>query len=420
MFTPVEAFIGWRYTRARRRTRFVSLISSISIAGVALGIASLITILSIMNGFERELRERILGMAAHLSVKPEQGALGDWRAAAAVLRADRRVAATAPYVEGEAMLTHYNAVQGALVRGVLPAEEAGVSVVAARMKAGTLDSLTGGAFNIVLGRGLADALGLGVGDEVTLVLPEPIRTATGMLPRLKRCRVTGIFEAGVQDYDSSVAFMHLEDAAKVFRLGSGVSGVRARLGDPFTASELGAALNAGPALRALPGAVHATNWTETHVNLFRALKTEKIVMFVILMLSIGVAAFNLVSTLVMVVAEKIAEIAILRTLGMTPRRVLGIFLYQGALIGAAGIVAGVAVGVLLAANVETIVGALERWFHFKILPPDVYYISEIPAELRPQDVVIAIAISIVLCLSAPLYPAWVASRTRPAEVLRHE
>lgn len=420
MFTPVEAFIGWRYTRAKRRTRFVSLISSISITGVALGIAALVTILSIMNGFERELRDRILGMAAHLSVKAERGALVDWRAAAAALRADPRVAATAPYVEGEVMLTHVDAVQGALIRGVLPDEEAGVSVLGTRMKAGKLDSLAGGAFNIVLGRGLADALQLGLGDEVALVLPEPIRTATGMLPRLKRCRVTGIFEAGVQDYDTAVAFMHLADAAKVFRLGDGVSGVRARLGDPFAATAVSAALNASPALRALPGGVQATNWTETHVNLFRALKTEKVVMFVILMLSIGVAAFNLVSTLVMVVAEKTAEIAILRTLGMTPRRVLGIFLYQGALIGAAGIVAGTAAGVLLAANVEPIVATLERVFHFKILPPDVYYISEIPAELRAQDVVVAIAISAVLCLAAPLYPAWVASRTRPAEVLRHE
>lgn len=417
MLTPVEIFLGWRYTRARRRSKSVSLISSISIAGVAIGIAALITILSVMNGFERELRERILGMAAHLTLTSDHGGLGAWKALTATLRAQAGVRGVAPFVDGEALMTQYNNVQGVLVRGVLPAAEASVSTIQSTMQAGDFNALTPGAFNIILGRGLAESVQAVVGSQITLVLPEPIRVATGMVPRLRRFTVVGIFEAGVQEYDSATAYVHIEDAAKLFRVRDGVGGLRLKLDNAFAATGLKTLLRA----QALVGdEVKLTDWTETHVNLFRALKTEKIVMFVILALSIGVAAFNLVSTLVMVVSEKYTEVAILRTLGMTPRRVLTVFLVQGAFIGAAGIALGVGAGVLLAANVERLVGAVERLFGFKFLPADVYYISEIPSQLAASDVLIAIGLAVVLCLVAPLYPAWLASRTNPAEALRYE
>lgn len=420
MFTPVELFLAWRYTRARRRSQFVSLISAISIAGVALGIAALITILSIMNGFERELRERILGMAAHLTISAQAGPLADWQTLADLAHEARDVIGVAPYVSGEALMTRLGAVQGARIEGVLPAAEASVSVLQSRMRRGDFGALAPGSFAIVLGRGLADALRADVGTDVTLLLPEPIRTAAGILPRLKRFHVVGIFEAGVQEYDTATAFVHMDDAARMFRLRGGVSGLRIKLADAF------AVARAEQALRALPQfADHAptlaiSDWTATHTNLFRALKVEKIVMFVILLLSVGVAAFNLVSTLVMVVAEKHTEVAVLRTLGMTSGRILRVFIAQGALIGFAGIALGTALGITLAVNVETIVAGAEQLFHFKILSPDVYYISEIPSELEAADVAAALLLSVVLCLAAPLYPAWAASRTNPAEALRYE
>lgn len=418
MFNPVEAFIGWRYTRARRRTRFVSLISAISIGGVALGIAALVTILSIMNGFEREMRNRLLGLAAHIVVeRPPQVAL-DAAALGARLAAYPGVAGVAPFVAGEALLTFRGDVQGVRINGVTPQAEAAVSAAPTLTRDGSFDALAPGEFNIVLGRGLADTLRARVGDDITLVLPEPMRTAAGVLPRLKRFTVCGIFEAGVQDYDMSMAFVHLDDATRVFRA-DGITGYRVRLDDPVAAPGMVA-----PLARALAdiggGALRLSDWTETNSNLFRALRTEKIVMFVILLLSVAVAAFNLVSTLVMVVAEKHAEIAILKTLGMTPARILRVFIAQGVLIGAAGVVIGAALGVLLALNVEQIVAAAEQFFGFRVLSPDVYYISRIPSELEWTDLLVALAAASVLCLVAPLYPAWQASRTQPAEALRYE
>lgn len=419
MFLPVEAFIGWRYTRARKRTRFVSLISAISIGGVALGIAALVTILSIMNGFEREMRERMLGLAAHLvvdlphSVVPEAGALQS------ALSAAPMVTGVAPFVAGEALLTFRGDVQGVRVEGVRPELERAVSAVGELTHEGDFNSLQAGTFNIVLGRGLADTLRARVGDAVTVVLPEPMRTAAGILPRLKRFTVSGIFDAGVQDYDTSVAFVHLEDAARVFRVADGISGFRVRLADPFRAPELVAPLQRTLAAAGIPG-LRLTDWTQTNSNLFRALKTEKIVMFVILLLSVAVAAFNLVSTLVMVVAEKHAEIAVLVTMGMTPGRILRVFIAQGVLIGSAGIVVGTLLGVVLALNVEHLVAFVERLFHFRILSPDIYYISKIPSELKMSDLLTALGLASLLCLLAPLYPAWQASRTQPAAALRYE
>lgn len=414
MFIPVEAFIGWRYTRARRRTRFVSLISAIAIGGVALGIAALITILSIMNGFERELRDRLLGMSAHITIDSPAGPLPDAAASAALIGSAAQVVGVAPFITAEALLTHQGEVHGVRVFGIQPAREDQVTSVGSRMRRGDFNALQAGRFNVVLGRGLAEALRVELGERVTLVLPEPMRTAAGVVPRLKQVTVVGIFEAGVQDYDEATAFMALEDTGRIFRTAGRITGWRARLADPFQAPSVAAQLQARlPDLR-------VSDWTTTHTNLFRALQTEKIVMFVILLLSVAVAAFNLVSTLVMVVGEKQTEIAVLATLGMTPRRILRVFMTQGLMIGVAGVALGSTAGVLVALNVETIVGGLEALFHFQILSADVYYISRIPAELVPLDVVIAVLAATLLCLLAPLYPAWQASRIRPAEALRHE
>ncbi len=416
MFTPVETFIAWRYTRAQRRTQSVSLIAAISISGVALGIAALLTILSIMNGFGREMRERLLGMTAHVEVEAVAGTIPDWAALGAQLAAQPGVVGWAPLIEGQALLTRQNAVQGAQVRGIDPALEASVSALPRHLRAGSLHALEAGRFRILIGAGIAEALGLAVGDGVMLVLAEPLRTASGMLPRLKRFEVAGIFEAGVQEFDTATVFVNLRDAQRVFRRQEGVDALRLLAKDPFELEALLAGLPVKHAGKVLKG----TTWTERHVNLFRALETEKIVMFVILLLSVGVAAFNLVSTLVMVVTEKTAEIAILQTLGLTPRRVLRVFLTQGALIGSAGVVVGTVVGVVLGTRIETIIAWLEAALGFKILAPDVYYISHIPARLEPVDVVVTLCFSLILCLLAPLYPAWLASRTRPAVELRHE
>ncbi|MSR14635.1 MAG: lipoprotein-releasing ABC transporter permease subunit [Gammaproteobacteria bacterium] len=415
MFTPIESFIAWRYTRSRRRTHLVSFIAATSISGVALGIMALITILSIMNGFEREMRERLLGMTAHLEINSTAKTPQDWSSIGAEVEALEAVAAWAPYIEGQAMLAEAGNVQGVAVHGIEPAREANVSVLAARMQIGQLEALAPGRFNVIIGRGLADSLRLTPGDDVTLILAEPLRTATGMLPRLKRFHVVGIFEAGVQEYDTASVFIHLDDAARMFRR-AGAQGLHITLHDPFAiAAARGAILQR-------PGAQNLVvqDWTTRHASLFRALETEKIVMFVILLLSVGVAAFNLVSTLVMVVAEKHTEIAILQTLGMTPPRILRIFFTQGALIGLTGVVVGGTAGIWLARHIENVIAWIEEAFHFKILAPDVYYISHIPAQLEATDVFVTLGCAVVLCLIAPLYPAWIASRTRPAEALRYE
>jgi len=386
--------------------------------GVALGVAALITILSIMNGFESELRDRILGMAAHIVIESDHGQLSQWRNVA--LNADQQpnVVASAPYIRREAMLTHYESVQGAVIRGVVPAAEIGVSVVSNKLVDGEL-ALSDGRYNVVLGRGLANALRARVGNRVTLIAPEPMRTPAGMVPRLRRFNVVGIFEAGVHEYDTSLALVHLEDAKRMFRYGDGISGVRLKLADPFDAPQVGARLVQTLQMSGSE-VLRVTDWTQTNVNLFRALKTEKMVMFIILALTIAVAAFNLVSTLVMVVAEKGSEIAILQTLGMTRTRIIRVFFIHGGLIGIVGIIVGVVLGVALSNNVHAIVSAAEELLNFKILSPDVYYISEIPSQLELRDVVVAIVVSVGLCLIAPLYPALIASRTSPVGALRYD
>ena len=415
MFKPVELYIGLRYTRAKRRNHFISFISLTSILGMALGVTALITVLSVMNGFEKELRERILGMTAHATVLGYGEPLRDWRGVAKALERYPEIRGAAPFVRGEAMLTHRGLVHGAIIEGVLPEEEPKVSIVGERMVEGRLGNLKAGEFNIILGRGVAEALRATVGDKVVLVAPEANATPAGILPRLKRFTVAGIFEIGMHEYDAAVVLIHLDDAARVFRTGEGVTAVRIMMEDAFTAPTLSREI-----VNQLPGAYNVVDWTQYHANFFRALKTEKIVMFVILALIVAVAAFNIVSTLVMVVTDKQADVAILRTLGLSPLGVMGIFIVQGVLIGLLGTGLGMLGGVWLATNVETIVPAIERFFQIKFLSPDVYYISEIPSDMRWQDVSYISGVAFVLCLLATLYPAWRASRTQPAEALRYE
>ncbi len=415
MFRPLELYVGLRYTRAKRRNHFISFISLISMLGVALGVAALITVLSVMNGFEKELRTRILGMAAHVTISGFDS-MRDWQRVIDDSRTDPRVVGAAPYVSGQGMLTHREVVHGVLVRGIRPELEGEVSDVADKMVAGSLDALKPGEFGVVLGRDLAYSLGVTLNDKVTLIIPQVSVTPAGVNPRLKRFTVVGLFEVGMYDYDSSLALLNLEDAAKLFQLPEGaVSGVRLKLDDLYAAPQVARQL-AGK----IPPAYRLSDWTRQHANFFRAIRIEKTVMFVILLLIVAVAAFNIVSTLVMTVTDKTSDIAILRTLGATPRRILLIFMVQGSLIGAVGTLIGVVGGVALALNVETLVPAIEHLFGIQFLSADVYYISELPSDLHWSDVFHISWAALAMGFLATLYPAWRASRTQPAEALRYE
>ncbi|MBZ0071256.1 MAG: lipoprotein-releasing ABC transporter permease subunit [Thiohalobacteraceae bacterium] len=415
MFRPYELYIGLRYTRAKRRNHFISFISLISMLGIALGVTALITVLSVMNGFEQELRTRILGMAAHVQIMGYGEGLADWQAIAHIAAENPEVIGTAPYVQAETMLTHGNQVSGAIVRGILPEEEPAVSDVGEHMKIGELTDLQAGKYNIILGSELALLLGAQVGDKIIVVSPQVSVTPVGAIPRLRRFTVSGIFEVGMFEYDRGVALVHLDDAAKLLELGDRVSGVRLKLRDMFEVARVNDEL----AVR-LPADLRLTDWTRQYANFFRAVQTEKRVMFVILTLIVAVAAFNIVSTLVMVVTDKQADIAILRTLGTTPASVMTIFIVQGTIIGAFGTLLGVLGGIGLALNVETIVPFIEQLFGVRFLSPDVYYISKLPSQLEWLDVWRIGGVSFFLSMLATLYPAWRASRTQPAEALRYE
>lgn len=415
MFRPLIVFIGLRYTRARRRTRFISFITFTSILGISLGVTALITVLSVMNGFEAELRDRILGMTSHATVSGPEGQLNEWPVVEPTLREEPRILGWAPYIEGQAMVNFDRRVSGVMLRGIRTDYESNVSEVTKRLVQGHLDDLKPGQFGIILGSELASYLGVAVGDKLTVITPQVTATPAGILPRLKRFTVVGMFQVGMYEYDRNLALIELQDAGRLFQMGDAVTGVRLRLDDVFYAHQV--ARDLGPKLS---GDYFITDWTQAHSNFFRAIQTEKRVMFIILLLIVAVAAFNIVSTLVMVVTDKRADIAILRTQGMTPMDVMGIFIVLGTVIGAVGTVIGGIGGVLLAFNVETIVPAIERLFGVHFLSAEVYYISELPSKLLWSDVVQITSMAFLLSLLATLYPAWQASRIRPAEELRYE
>ena len=415
MFRPLELFIGLRYTHTKRRTHFISFISLTSMLGIALGVMALITVLSVMNGFEKELRTRILGMASHATVTTFGGQLADWKGLADIVTGEPHVLAAAPYVSGETMLSLGNQASGALLRGVLPGVEDTVSDVVSHIIGGDINLLQEGEYGIILGSELAAALGAGIGDAVTVVSPQVIVGPTGIMPRLRRFTVVALFEVGMFEYDRGVALVHIKDAARLFRLDGNVTGLRLKLDDVFDAPTVSKQL-----YNKLQGDYLIEDWTRRHANFFRAVKTEKRVMFIILTLIVAVAAFNIVSTLIMVVTDKRADIAILRTLGATPRSIMLIFIIQGVVIGVLGTALGVAGGVALALNIETIVPAIENFFNVQFLSADVYYISDVPSELHWDDVWRMAAVAMGLSLLATLYPAWRAARTHPAEALRYE
>lgn len=415
MFKPLPIFVGLRYTRTKRRNRFISFISFVSIVGIVLGITALITVVSVMNGFTKEVRERILGVASHVVVSSAASGLDNWHALPERLSAYPEVVGVAPFVKAEGMLSANGAVSGTLIRGILPEQEGQVSDVGDKMLVGAMSSLRAGDFNIVLGSELANTLGLRVGDKVTLVTPQAAVTPVGIMPRLKRFTVSGVFEIGVREFDGALAMVHMEDAAKLFLAPGQISGIRLQLHDIFDAPYMTHTL-----VNELPLGYLVNDWTRQYSNFFQALRTEKAVMFIIVALVVVVAVFNIVSTLVMAVEDKRADIAILRTLGASPGMIMKIFVVQGTVIGSFGTVIGVVCGILLASNVETIVPAIESMMNTKFMPPDVYYISELPSEVQAGDVISAAVLSFCASIVATLYPAWRASRTQPAEALRYE
>jgi len=414
MYRPFEAFIGLRYVRAKRRNHFISFISFISMIGIALGVMALITVLSVMNGFEKELTSRILGMVSHATVIEYDNTLNDWQPVAQIASEHPQITGVAPFVDAEGMLVYNKQVKGAAIQGILPEEEPKVSVIADKMTFGALSDLQANGFGIVLGSELARGLGVITGDKVTVVAPTANATPAGLLPRLKQFTVVGIFEIGMHEYDSALAYIHMEDAKTLFRR-AGPDGLRLKTVDmmlaPFISRDV---------VRQLPGKYGVIDWTQRHANFFRALRTEKTVMFVILTLIVAVAAFNIISTLVMMVTDKQADIAVLRTIGASPLSIMAIFMIQGTLIGVIGIVLGMISGVWLALNVETLVPAIESLFQVKFLSPDVYYISELPSDLHWGDVFVIGLVAFLFCVVATLFPAWKAANTQPAEALRYE
>ncbi|HEB87020.1 MAG TPA: lipoprotein-releasing ABC transporter permease subunit [Gammaproteobacteria bacterium] len=415
MYKPLELFIGLRYTRAKRRNHFISFISLTSMFGITLGVMALITVLSVMNGFEKEVRERILDMVSHLTITQYHDSLPGWSDVVKLAKEQPHVLAAAPYVEAQGMLIHGSHVNGSIIRGILPAMEPSVSNVGKHMIEGHLSDLIPGQFGIILGRDLARILDVHVGGKVTLVTPSAEVTPAGVVPRLKRFTVVGIFYIGMYEYDSSMALVHMNDARRVFHLEDGVSGVRLKLDDLFRAPQVRVELQ-----KTELGQYWIRDWSSYHANWFRAVKIEKRMIFLLLLLIVAVAAFNIVSTLVMMVTDKESDIAILRTLGMSPASILKIFMVQGTLIGVIGTLLGIALGVSLSLNMETVVPFIEHLFGVHFLDPGVYYINELPSDLHWSDVWMISSVSLLMGVLATLYPAWRASRTQPAEALRYE
>ena len=416
MFRPLELFIGLRYTKAKRRSQIVSFISLVSTVGITLGVIALITVLSVMNGFEQELKGRILGVVSHITVESLNDRIKDWQNVDATLNENSKVLATSPYVSGEVMVAHKNIASGAAVRGVLPEREAEVSDILQRLVTGSADNIKSKSYNILIGTALAEKLGVNVGDKITLVIPNSQVSAVGLLPRMKRFTVAGIFSAGMYTFDLRMIVMHMSDASRFMRTAGSASGIRVKTNDMnmsyFTAHQLRKSIGSG---------YWTLDWSRRNRNLFSAIKLQKTVMFIILALVVGVAAFNLISTLIMTVNDKKADIAILRTLGFTRNGILKIFIIQGAMIGIVGIVFGTILGVLLSLNISSIASFIEKTFGIELMVKDIYMITQtLPAEVLASDVIAVAMVSFILTLLATIYPSWRAMSALPAEALRYE
>jgi lipoprotein-releasing system permease protein len=410
-----ELLIGRRYLRASRGNRFVSFISTISMAGVAIGVAVLIVVLSVMNGFEREVRQRILSLTSHASISALNFRLGDWQDAAAGVRDNPDVLAAAPFIEDQALLIAGAKSSGAVVTGVLPEDERQVTIIAEKVTAGSFTALAPGEYGIVLGTELAKALGVALGERVVIVTSLRTTTPAGVMPRMRTFKVVGLFSAGMFEYDRNLAYVHLADAARLYRMGEDVTGLRLKLADMFKAP-----LVVRQLASALGGGYYVDDWTRKHANFFRSIQLTKSALFIILLLVVGVAAFNIVSTLVMVVKDKRSDIAILRTVGASPSSVLAIFLTQGVAIGVIGTLSGVLLGVLISINLESLIHGLEALLGLQFLDARVYFITDLPARVEWSDVVQISLTAFVLCSLSTLYPSWRAARTQPAQSLRHD
>jgi lipoprotein-releasing system permease protein len=387
----------------------------ISMLGIALGVAALIIVLSVMNGFQKEIRARILGVTPHLQVTGYTGPLLDWQPVMDIVSAHQEVQGAAPFITGQGMLSQNESVEGVMVRGILPEGENKLTGLGDKMKKGKLTDLRAGEFGVVLGSDLARTLGAHLNDSILLITPQGQITPAGMVPRLKQFKVVGIFEVGMSPYDNSLALIHLNDAQKLYRMGDAVTGISARLHDLDRAQQVTSSLASQ-----LPPGTYATDWTQQNANYFSAVQMEKKMMFIILSLIVAVAAFNIVSTLVMAVTDKQADIAILRTLGASPASIMKIFMVQGVLIGLVGAIIGVVGGIVIALNIGTIVPFIEHLFGVQFLSKDVYFISELPSDLQRSDVLVTACFSFLVSLLATLYPSWRASKTQPAEALRYE
>jgi lipoprotein-releasing system permease protein len=412
---PYEWLIGTRYLRSTHRRGFVSFVALMSVFGLMLGVATLITVLSVMNGFERELRSRILSVTSHATLSGLDGSMANWQAVRDFALKQPGVQAAVPYVEEQSMLANGNYVLGTTVRGVLPEEERKATGLAQGLTAGRLEDLQAGQYHIILGNALARDLHAEVGSEVILIAPEGTATPTGVVPRMRRFLVTGIFHSGMYEFDRGLALVRLSDAAKLYHLGDRVTGIRLALKDPLKAPTTVVQI-----AKQLGGGYYVSDWTRQHVNFFRSIELTKSMMFVILLMIVAVAAFNIVATLVMIVKEKQSDIAILRTLGAGPPNILATFAIQGVMIGLGGTLLGAALGALLSHNLESLVASLERLLGTQFLDASVYYMSDLPAYVEGMDVVRVCTVAFVLCAIATIYPAWRASRTAPAEALRHD
>ena len=414
LFHSYQVFIGLRYVMSRRRNRFISFISLISVLSIALGVIVLTTVLSVINGFERVLTEHLIGMEAEATVIGYDDSLQDWKEVADRARQHPEISGVAPYVESEGMVTLNEQVKGVLVRGILPELEPQVSFITEKMTVGELGALAPGEFGVILGADLMDILDANPGDRITLVSPSAMVTPAGIMPRLKRFTVVGVYDTDMYEFDSTIMFTHLDDAARFFRSGS-PTGLRLKTSDVMRAPRI-----SREAFRGVPGRYGVIDWTQRHVNYFLSIQMTKKMMFVILVLIIAVATFNIISTLMMAVTDKQADIAVLRTLGVSPQGIMKIFIIQGAALGGAGIILGMIGGVGLAGNIDTIVAGIEHYLQIKFLSPEVYFISELPSDLHWMDVFVTAAAAFLLAVLATLYPAWRAAQTQPAEALRYE